>query len=211
LEKFTEVTGVAAPLPMINIDTDMLIPKQFLKTIKRTGLGKHLFEEMRYTADGKERPDFILNQPAYRQTKILVAGANFGCGSSREHAPWALADFGIRCVISASFADIFYNNCFQNGILPLILPQDKVDLLMEDAKNGANARLTIDLPNQEIVRPDGGRIKFEMDPFRKRCLVEGLDSIGLTLEQAPKITTYEDRHKAQQPWLWDGAAGAGAR
>ena len=211
MEKFTEVTGVAAPLPMINIDTDMLIPKQFLKTIKRTGLGTHLFEEMRYTADGKERPDFVLNQPAYRQTKILVAGANFGCGSSREHAPWALADFGIRCVIAASFADIFYNNCFQNGILPLILTQDKVDLLMEDAKNGANARLTIDLPNQEIVRPDGGRIKFEMDPFRKRCLVEGLDSIGLTLEQAPKIGTYEEAHKAQQPWLWEGAPGAGAR
>ncbi|MBV8393634.1 MAG: 3-isopropylmalate dehydratase small subunit [Alphaproteobacteria bacterium] len=212
MEKFTEVTGIAAPVPMINIDTDMLIPKQFLKTIKRTGLGSHLFEEMRYTADGKEKPDFVLNQPAYRQSKILVAGANFGCGSSREHAPWALADFGIRCVISASFADIFYNNCFQNGILPLILPQEKVDILMEDAKNGANARFTIDLPNQEIVRPDGERIKFEMDPFRKRCLVEGLDAIGLTLEQAPKITSYEDRLKAQQPWLWETpAAGAGAR
>jgi 3-isopropylmalate/(R)-2-methylmalate dehydratase small subunit len=153
----------------------------------------------------------VLNQPAYRQTKVLVAGANFGCGSSREHAPWALADFGIRCVISASFADIFYNNCFQNGILPLILPQDKVDLLMEDAKNGANARLTIDLPNQVIVRPDGGQIPFEMDAFRKRCLVEGLDSIGLTLEQAPAIATYEDKHKAQQPWLWEGAASVGVR
>jgi 3-isopropylmalate/(R)-2-methylmalate dehydratase small subunit len=205
MEKFTEVTGVAAPLPMINIDTDMLIPKQFLKTIKRTGLGKHLFEEMRYTADGKEKPDFVLNQPAYRGSKVLVAGANFGCGSSREHAPWALADFGVRCVIASSFADIFYNNCFQNGILPLILPQDQVDLLMEDAKNGANARLTIDLPNQVVVRPDGGKIPFEMDPFRKRCLVEGLDSIGLTMEKNKEIVSYEDQHKATTPWLWQEA------
>jgi 3-isopropylmalate/(R)-2-methylmalate dehydratase small subunit len=211
VEKFTEVTGVAAPLPMINVDTDMLIPKQFLKTIKRTGLGVSLFTEMRYTPDGKERPEFVLNQPAYRQTKILVSGANFGCGSSREHAPWALADFGIRCVIAASFADIFYNNCFQNGILPLILPQEQVDLLMEDAKNGANARLTIDLPNQVIVRPDGGKIPFQMDPFRKRCLVEGLDSIGLTMEKDTEIDRYEDKHRTQTPWLWPDAAQSGAR
>jgi 3-isopropylmalate/(R)-2-methylmalate dehydratase small subunit len=205
VEKFVEVTGTAAPLPMINIDTDMLIPKQFLKTIKRTGLGKHLFEEMRYTAEGKERPDFILNQTAYRDSKILVAGANFGCGSSREHAPWALADFGIRCVISSSFADIFYNNCFQNGILPLILPQDQVDMLMEDAKKGANARFTIDLPNQVIVRPDGGKIPFEMDAFRKRCLVEGLDGIGLTLEKKADIDAYEAKRRAETPWLWQEA------
>ena len=205
MEKFVEVTGVAAPLPMINVDTDMLIPKQFLKTIKRTGLGAHLFEEMRYSEDGKEKPDFVLNQPAYRNAKIIVAGANFGCGSSREHAPWALADFGIRCVISASFADIFYNNCFQNGILPLKLSQDKVDLLMEDAKNGANARLTIDLQNQVIVRPDGGKIAFEIEPFRKRCLLEGLDSIGLTLEKKSAIESYEAQRQAQTPWLWQEA------
>ena len=205
MEKFTELTGVAAPLPMINVDTDMLIPKQFLKTIKRTGLGAHLFTEMRFTSDGKERPEFVLNQPAYRQAKILVAGANFGCGSSREHAPWALADFGIRCVIASSFADIFYNNCFQNGILPLILPQEQVDLLMEDAKNGANARLTIDLPNQVIMRPDGGKIPFKMDAFRKRCLVEGLDSIGLTMEKGQEITSYEDKRRVTTPWLWQEA------
>src|SRR6266404_5325254 len=167
MQKFTKLSGIAAPLPMSNVDTDMIIPKQFLKTIKRTGLGKNLFDELRYEMDGREKPEFVLNKPAYRKAQILVTGENFGCGSSREHAPWALLDFGIRCVIAASFADIFYNNCFQNGILPLILPQDKVDLLMEDAKNGANARLTIDLPNQVIVRPDGAKIPFEIDAFRK--------------------------------------------
>jgi 3-isopropylmalate/(R)-2-methylmalate dehydratase small subunit len=205
MEKFNTLTGVAAPLPMVNIDTDMIIPARFLKSIKRDGFGPSLFYTLRYDEQGKERPDFVLNQPAYRQTKILVSGANFGCGSSREHAPWALADFGIRCVIASSFADIFYNNCFQNGILPLILPQEQVDLLMEDAQNGANARLTIDLPNQVIVRPDGGKIPFEMDAFRKRCLIEGLDSIGLTMEKNTEITSYEDQHKATTPWLWQEA------
>ena len=211
MDAFTRLDAKVAPLPLANIDTDQIIPKQFLKTVEREGLAKGLFYDLRFDGEGRERPDFVLNRPEYKGVGVLVAGDNFGCGSSREHAPWALMDFGIRCVISTSFADIFYNNCFQNGILPLILPQEKVDILMEDAKKGANARFTIDLPNQEIVRPDGGRIKFEMDPFRKRCLVEGLDAIGLTLEQAAKIATYEDRLKAQQPWLWEGAAGAGAR
>jgi 3-isopropylmalate/(R)-2-methylmalate dehydratase small subunit len=202
MDKFTTLSGVAAPLPMINVDTDMIIPKQFLKTIKRTGLGKHLFEEMRYEMDGKEKPDFVLNKPAWRQAKILVAGANFGCGSSREHAPWALLDFGIRCVIAPSFADIFYNNCFKNGILPIKLPQEEIDKLMDDAERGANAIISIDLEKQEIRGPDGGCIRFDIDPFRKHCLLNGLDDIGLTLEKAGAIDGFEGKNKATQPWLW---------
>ncbi len=201
MEKFTVLTGVAAPLPMINVDTDMIIPKQFLKTIKRTGLGKNLFDEMRYTTDGKEVADFVLNQPAWRTARILVAGANFGCGSSREHAPWAIADFGIRCVVAPSFADIFFNNCFKNGILPITLPQAEVDKLMDDAARGANAVVTVDLDKQEIRGPDGGVIRFEVDPFRKHCLLNGLDDIGLTLQRAEKIATFEEARKAGQPWL----------
>ena len=201
MDKFTVLTGVAAPLPMINIDTDMIIPKQFLKTIKRTGLGKNLFDEMRYTPDGKENPDFVLNKQAWRKATILVAGANFGCGSSREHAPWAILDFGIRCVIAPSFADIFYNNCFKNGILPIRLPQSDVDKLMDDAERGANAIVTIDLDAQEIRGPDGGMVKFEVDPFRKQCLLNGWDDIGLTLRAEDKISTYEKNHKAQAPWV----------
>ena len=202
MQKFTTLTGVAAPLPMINVDTDMIIPKQHLKTIKRTGLGKALFEEMRYTPDGKEVPDFVLNKPAYRKAKILVSGANFGCGSSREHAPWALLDFGITCVIAPSFADIFYNNCFKNGILPIALPQSEVDKLMDDAERGANAVVSIDLEKQEIRGPDGGCIKFDIDPFRKECLLNGFDDIALTLKMAPKIDGYEAKQRASQPWLW---------
>jgi 3-isopropylmalate/(R)-2-methylmalate dehydratase small subunit len=201
MQKFTSLTGVAAPLPMINVDTDQIIPKQFLKTIKRTGLGKNLFDEMRYTTEGKEIPDFVLNKPQYRQAKILVTGANFGCGSSREHAPWALMDFGIRCVIAPSFADIFYNNCFKNGILPIKLPQSEVDKLMDDAERGANAVISIDLEKQEIRGPDGGCIAFEMDPFRKRCLLEGLDNIGLTLESEKAIGDYEGKVHAGRPWV----------
>jgi 3-isopropylmalate/(R)-2-methylmalate dehydratase small subunit len=202
MDKFTTLSGVAAPLPMINVDTDMIIPKQFLKTIKRTGLGKHLFEEMRYEMDGKEKRDFVLNKAAWRQAKILVAGANFGCGSSREHAPWALLDFGIRCVIAPSFADIFYNNCFKNGILPIKLPQEEIDKLMDDAERGANAIISIDLEKQEIRGPDGGCIRFDVDPFRKHCLLNGLDDIGLTLEKAGAIDGFEGKNKATQPWLW---------
>jgi 3-isopropylmalate/(R)-2-methylmalate dehydratase small subunit len=201
MDKFTTLTGVAAPMPLINIDTDMIIPKQFLKTIKRTGLGKNLFDEMRYTPDGAEIPDFVLNQPAYRKAQIIVAGANFGCGSSREHAPWALLDFGIRCVIAPSFADIFYNNSFKNGILPIVLPQDKVDLLMDDAKRGSNAVLSVDLEKQEITGPDGGKIHFDLDPFRKHCLLNGLDDIGLTLQKQGKIDSFESQRKQSQPWL----------
>jgi len=200
MDKFTTLTGVAAPLPMINVDTDAIIPKQFLKTIQRTGLGKNLLYELRYDEDGKEKPDFVLNKPAYRKTQILVAGENFGCGSSREHAPWALLDFGIRCVIAPSFADIFYNNCFQNGILPIVLPQEDVDKLMDDASRGANATVTVDLEKQEIRGPDGGCIKFEMDPFRKRCLLEGLDNIGLTLESAKAISDFEAKARDARPW-----------
>jgi len=200
MEKFTTLTGVAAPLPMINIDTDAIIPKQFLKTIKRTGLGKALFYELRYDEQGSERPDFILNRPAYRSARILVAGENFGCGSSREHAPWALLDFGIRCVISTSFADIFYNNCFQNGILPIKVSKPDLDKLMDDAERGANATITIDLESQQIRGPDGGMITFEIDPFRKRCLLEGLDDIGLTLEGEKAIAAYEERSLAARPW-----------
>ncbi|WP_296585219.1 3-isopropylmalate dehydratase small subunit [Xanthobacter sp.] len=201
MEKFTVLEGVAAPMKLVNVDTDMIIPKQYLKTIQRTGLGKGLFSEMRYLDDGAENPGFVLNQPAYRASKILVAGDNFGCGSSREHAPWALLDFGIRCVISTSFADIFYNNCFKNGILPIVVSKDDLDKLFDDAERGANATLTIDLPAQEIRGPDGGVVKFEIDPFRKRCLVEGLDDIGLTLQKAPAIDQYEAAKGAEQPWL----------
>ncbi len=202
MQRFTTLRGVAAPLPMINVDTDMIIPKQFLKTIKRTGLGKNLFDEMRYDMQGRERPEFVLNQPAYRKAEILVAGENFGCGSSREHAPWALLDFGIRCVIAPSFADIFYNNCFKNGILPIKLPQPEVDKLMDDARRGANAILTVDLEKQEITGPDGGRIRFEIDPFRKHCLLNGLDDIGLTLQKAAAIDAFEARDRQARPWMW---------
>ncbi len=201
MEKFTTLTAVAAPLPMINVDTDMIIPKQFLKTIKRTGLGKSLFFEMRYGEDGTPNPDFVLNQPSWQNAQILVAGDNFGCGSSREHAPWALLDFGIRCVISTSFADIFYNNCFKNGILPIKLPQEDVDKLMDDARRGANATVTVDLEAQEIKGPDGGVIKFDIDPFRKHCLLNGLDDIGLTMEKADAIDHFEAEANAQRPWL----------
>jgi len=206
MEKFTTLTAVAAPLPMINVDTDMIIPKQFLKTIKRTGLGVNLFTEMRYRDDGSENPDFVLNKPAYREAKILVAGDNFGCGSSREHAPWAIQDFGIRCIIAPSFADIFYNNCFKNGILPIALPQEEVDKLMDDAERGANAIVTIDLENQTITGPDGGEIRFEVDPFKKHCLLEGLDDIGLTLEKEKAIDSFEAKRRAATPWL-ETAAG----
>ncbi|MFN3577774.1 MAG: 3-isopropylmalate dehydratase small subunit [Tabrizicola sp.] len=201
MDKFTTLTGVAAPMPLVNIDTDMIIPKQFLKTIQRSGLGKNLFDEMRYTPDGKEIPDFVLNQPAYRNAQILVAGDNFGCGSSREHAPWALLDFGIRCVISTSFADIFYNNCFKNGILPVVLPQEAVDHLMDDARKGANARITVDLESQTVTASDGTTFHFEVDPFKKHCLLNGLDDIGLTLEKAAAIDSYEAKAAALRPWL----------
>jgi 3-isopropylmalate/(R)-2-methylmalate dehydratase small subunit len=201
MDKFTTLTGIAAPMALINVDTDMIIPKQFLKTIQRSGLGKNLFDEMRYTQDGQEIPDFVLNKPAYRAAQIIVAGDNFGCGSSREHAPWALLDFGIRCVIAPSFADIFYNNCFKNGILPIVLPQDQVDLLMDDAENGANATLTVDLDSQTITRPDGSTIAFEVDAFRKHCLINGLDDIGLTLEKAAAIESFETRATQARPWV----------
>lgn len=201
MDKFTTLTGIAAPMPLVNIDTDMIIPKQFLKTIHRSGLGKNLFDEMRYDADGNELPDFVLNRPAWRDAQIIVAGDNFGCGSSREHAPWALLDFGIRCVISTSFADIFYNNCFKNGILPITLPQEAVDALMKDAENGANARLTVDLEAQTVTGADGAAHHFEIDPHRKHCLLNGLDDIGLTLEKAESIGTYESRIAQSQPWV----------
>jgi 3-isopropylmalate/(R)-2-methylmalate dehydratase small subunit len=201
MEKFSILTGVAAPLPMINVDTDMIIPKQFLKTIKRTGLGKNLFNDMRYTPDGAEVEDFVLNKPAYRKAEILVAGENFGCGSSREHAPWALLDFGIRCVMAPSFADIFYNNCFKNSILPIKLPQADVDKLMDDAERGANATITVDLEAQEISGPDGGVIKFDIDPFLKQCLLEGLDDIGLTMQKVDKISAFEETQSQTHPWL----------
>jgi 3-isopropylmalate/(R)-2-methylmalate dehydratase small subunit len=201
MDKFTTLTGVAAPLPLRNIDTDMIIPKQFLKTIKRTGLGKSLFYEMRYDEQGKEVADFVLNQPAYRKATILVTGENFGCGSSREHAPWSLLDFGIRCIIAPDFADIFYNNCFQNGILPIKLPQAEVDKLMDDAGRGSNATLTVDLESQEIRGPDGGVIKFDIDPFRKHCLLNGLDAIGLTLEKKQSIEKFEQSAATARPWL----------
>jgi 3-isopropylmalate/(R)-2-methylmalate dehydratase small subunit len=201
MESFKTLDGIAAPLNMINVDTDMIIPKQYLKTIHRTGLGKALFDEMRYNSDGSEKPDFVLNKPQYRKAQILVAGDNFGCGSSREHAPWALLDFGIRCIIATSFADIFYNNCFKNGILPIRLPQSDVDKLMDDAERGSNARVRVDLEKQEIRGPDGGMIKFEVDAFRKQCLLNGWDDIGLTLRSEDKISAYEKNHKAQAPWV----------
>ena len=200
MEKFTKLTGVAAPLPVVNIDTDMIIPKDYLKTIKRTGLGTGLFAEARYFEDGSVNPDFILNKPAYQDAKILVAGDNFGCGSSREHAPWALLDFGIRCVISTSFADIFYNNCFKNGILPIVVSQDELDKLMDDASRGSNAVLSIDLEAQEITGPDGGSIKFEIDAFKRHCLLNGLDDIGLTLEKGASIDRFEKANAASHPW-----------
>ena len=199
MQPFTVLTGVAAPLKIVNVDTDMIIPKQYLKTIKRTGLGTGLFAEMRYREDGSENPDFVLNRPAYRKAQILVAGDNFGCGSSREHAPWALLDFGIRCVISTSFADIFYNNCFKNGILPIVVSPDDLAKLFDDAERGANATLTIDLENQEIRGPDGGTVRFDIDPFRKHCLLNGLDDIGLTMEKAPAIEAYEKKI-AERAW-----------
>ncbi len=201
MQKFEKLTGVAAPLNIVNVDTDMIIPKLFLKTIKRTGLGKSLFYEMRYTQDGQELPDFVLNKPAYRKAQILVAGDNFGCGSSREHAPWALLDFGIRCVISTSFADIFYNNCFKNGILPIVVSPDDLKKLLDDAERGANATLSIDLPAQEIRGPDGGMIRFDIDPFRKHCLLNGLDDIALSLEKSASIDAFEKKQAASQPWL----------
>ncbi|MBU4531819.1 MAG: 3-isopropylmalate dehydratase small subunit [Hoeflea sp.] len=201
MEKFNRLTGVAAPLPVVNIDTDMIIPKDYLKTIKRTGLGKGLFAEARYNEDGSENPDFVLNQPAWRNASILVAGDNFGCGSSREHAPWALLDFGIRCVISTSFADIFYNNCFKNGILPIVVSQEDLDKLMDDARRGANATVSIDLEEQEIRGPDGGVITFDIDPFKKHCMLNGLDDIGLTLEKASAIDNYEAKAANNRPWL----------
>jgi 3-isopropylmalate/(R)-2-methylmalate dehydratase small subunit len=201
MEPFKKLDGVAAPLNMINVDTDMIIPKQFLKTIHRTGLGKALFDEMRYNDDGSEKPDFVLNKPAYRKATILVAGENFGCGSSREHAPWALLDFGIRCVIAPSFADIFYNNCFKNGILPIRLPQEIVDKLLDDASRGSNARISVDLETLEIRGPDGGMVKFEVDEFRRQCLLNGWDDIGLTLREDEKIAAYEKQHKHDAPWV----------
>ncbi len=201
MKKFTTFTGVAAPMPIRNIDTDMIIPKQFLKTIKREGLGVHLFDEMRYLDDGTENPDFVLNKPAYRNAEIIVAGDNFGCGSSREHAPWALNDFGIKVIISTSFADIFYNNSFKNGMLPIRVDEETLGKLMDDAERGQNAQLTIDLENQTISGPDGGTVKFDIDPFRKHCLLEGLDDIGLTQQKADKIKAFEDKLKDSQPWL----------
>ncbi|MBR9890899.1 3-isopropylmalate dehydratase small subunit [bacterium] len=201
MEKFEKLTGIAAPMPLVNIDTDMIIPKQFLKTIKRSGLGVHAFDEMRYLDDGSENPDFVLNKPAYRETQILVAGDNFGCGSSREHAPWALADFGIKAVISTSFADIFYNNCFKNGMLPIVLPQEAVDVLMRDAEKGANARMTIDLENQVVTTSDGEEFRFEIDSFKKHCLLEGLDDIGLTMEKVGAIDSFEAQAEQSRPWV----------
>ena len=200
MDKFTTLTGIAAPYPVINIDTDMIIPKDYLKTIKRTGLGAGLFAEARFNDDGSENPDFVLNKPAYRKSQILVAGDNFGCGSSREHAPWALLDFGIRCVISTSFADIFYNNCFKNGVLPIVVKPDELEKLLDDAGRGANATLTIDLEAQEIRGPDGGVIKFELDAFKKHCMLNGLDDIGLTMAKAGEIDTYEKKTAGTRPW-----------
>lgn len=201
MEKFTTITGVAAPMPLINIDTDMIIPKVFLKTIKRSGLGVSLFADMRYDDAGNENPDFVLNKPAYRNAEILVTGDNFGCGSSREHAPWALRDFGIRCVIAPGFADIFFNNCFQNAILPIVLPQEQVDILMQDAEKGGNARMTVDLEAQEITTSDGQVFPFEVDAFKKHNLLNGLDDIGLTMEKVNAIDAYESRIAAERPWV----------
>ena len=201
MEKFEKLTGIAAPLPLVNIDTDMIIPKQFLKTIKRSGLGVSLFQEMRYDRQGNENPDFVLNKPQYREAEILVTGDNFGCGSSREHAPWALKDFGIRTVIATSFADIFYNNCFKNGILPIILPQEAVDVLMQDAEKGSNARMIVDLEAQTVTSSDGEVFPFEVDSFKKHCLLNGLDDIGLTLEKAASIDAFETGIAQARPWV----------
>ncbi|MBU2866091.1 3-isopropylmalate dehydratase small subunit [Pacificibacter marinus] len=201
MEKFQTLNGVAAPMPLVNIDTDMIIPKMFLKSIKRTGFGANLFDEMRFNRDGTEIADFVLNKPQYRNAEILVAGDNFGCGSSREHAPWAIADFGIKCVISTSFADIFYNNCFKNGILPIVLPQDQVDVLMEDAEKGSNARMTVDLEAQKITTSDGQEIAFDVDAHKKHCLLEGLDDIGLTLAKKASIETFEASMQQERPWV----------
>lgn len=201
MDKFEKLSGIAAPMPLINIDTDMIIPKQFLKTIKRSGLGVNLFDEMRYDRQGNEIEDFVLNKPQYRETEILVAGDNFGCGSSREHAPWALKDFGIKAVISTSFADIFFNNCFKNGILPIVLPQEAVDILMKDAEKGSNARMIVDLENQTVSSSEGETFSFEVDPFKKHCLLEGLDDIGLSLEKAPAIDSYEAKMAQERPWV----------
>lgn len=201
MKKFEKFTGIAAPMPLVNIDTDMIIPKGFLKTIKRTGLGVHAFDEMRYDRAGNEIPDFVLNKPQYRKTEILIAGDNFGCGSSREHAPWALADFGIRVIVSTSFADIFFNNAFKNGMLPIVLPQEQVDVLMKDADRGENARMTVDLETQEITTSDGQVIKFEVDAFKKHCLLNGLDDIGLTLEKAAAIDSFESQSAQARPWV----------
>ncbi len=200
MDKFNTLQGIAAPFPMVNVDTDRIIPARFLKTIKKTGLGKNLFNELRYNENGSEKPDFILNKPAYRETRILVAGDNFGCGSSREHAPWALIDFGIRCVIAPSFADIFNNNASKNGMLLIALPQETVDKLMEDAEKGGNARLSVDLEKQQIVRPDGEVIDFDIDPFKKHCLLNGLDDIALTLQKDDRIGAFEATRKTAQPW-----------
>jgi len=201
MEKFTKISGVAAPLPLVNIDTDMIIPKQFLKTIKRSGLGVNLFDEMRFDRQGNEIADFVLDKPAYRQAQILVAGDNFGCGSSREHAPWALADFGIKAIISTSFADIFYSNCFKNGMLPIVLPQEAVDVLMKDAEKGSNARIEVDLESQTVTSSDGQSFKFDVDAFKKHCLLNGLDDIGLTMEKAKSIDSFEAKAAMERPWV----------
>ena len=201
MDKFETLTGIAAPMPLVNIDTDMIIPKQFLKTIKRSGLGVNLFDEMRYNRDGSENADFVLNKPQYRETEILVAGDNFGCGSSREHAPWAIKDFGIKCVISTAFADIFYNNCFKNGILPIVLPQEAVDVLMQDAEKGSNARMIVDLEAQTVTTSDGESFAFDIDPFKKHCLLEGLDDIGLTMAKEAQIDAFEAQASQARPWV----------
>lgn len=201
MDKFEKLSGIAAPMPLINIDTDMIIPKVFLKTIKRSGLGVNLFDEMRYQDDGSENPDFVLNKPQYREAEILVAGDNFGCGSSREHAPWAIKDFGIRCVISTSYADIFFNNCFKNGILPIVLPKAQVDVLMKDAEKGSNARIEVDLEAQTVTTSDGETFSFEVDAFKKHCLLNGLDDIGLTMEKAASIDAYESKLQVSHPWV----------
>ena len=201
MEKFNKLTGIAAPMPLVNIDTDMIIPKQFLKTIKRSGLGANLFDEMRFDQDGNEIADFVLNKKAYRNAEIIVAGENFGCGSSREHAPWALLDFGIKCVTSTSYADIFYNNCFKNGILPIVLKPEEVELLMEDSKNGENARISIDLERQIVQSSEGVEFSFEIDEFKKHCLLNGLDDIGLTMEKASSIDEFEEKYQRQMPWV----------
>jgi len=201
MEKFENVSGIAAPMPLVNIDTDMIIPKVFLKTIKRSGLGVNLFDEMRFERDGTEKADFVLNKPQYRDASIIVAGDNFGCGSSREHAPWALADFGIKVIVSTSFADIFFNNCFKNGILPIVLPQDQVDVIMKDSEKGSNARIEVDLESQTLTTSDGETFAFEVDEFKKHCLVNGLDDIGLTMEKAVSIDTFEAKAAGERPWV----------